>query len=307
MGRGKFVPAPNAKKRRKEQVEAELLAQESYAYYYDRLTELAISMFEWVGLPPEIDVVYLERSLYENGHVVFFRDAEADAYAVMKATLSGQPDIYGIPTERQVYAINGYHATLYPENSVIVFNNSLRGPTSPVIDMFARKMADMSRTIDVNLNAQRTPVLVRCSEKQRLTLKNMYEQYSGNAPVIFGDAETLDPKGIQTFSTGAPYVADKVYQLTTQRWNEAMTYLGISNVNTSKKERMITDEVLRNMGSTVASRYSRLEARRRACRQINALFGLNVSCNYREDFELYDDEAASPTTEGADVEAGGGE
>ena len=47
---------------------------------------------------------------------------------------------------------------------------------------------------------------------------------------------------------------------------------------------MITDEVTRNQGGTIASRYSRLEARRQACEQINRMFGLDIECNYREDY-----------------------
>ena len=64
-----------------------------------------------------------------------------------------------------------------------------------------------------------------------------------------------------------------------------MTYLGISNINVVKKERMITDEVTRNQGGTVASRYSRLESRRQACKQINEMFNLNIWVDYREDFQ----------------------
>ena len=74
----------------------------------------------------------------------------------------------------------------------------------------------------------------------------------------------------------------------TRIWNEALTYLGISNVNTVKKERLISDEVVRNSGGTIASRYSRLESRRQACEQINKMFGLDIWCDYREDYQSLD-------------------
>ena len=48
---------------------------------------------------------------------------------------------------------------------------------------------------------------------------------------------------------------------------------------------MITDEVTRNQGGTIASRYSRLESRRQAVEKINAMFGTNIEVNYREDFQ----------------------
>ena len=107
-------------------------------------------------------------------------------------------------------------------------------------------------------------------------------KYEGNEPFIFGD-KNMNPNAIKVLSTGAPFVADKLYALKSQIWNEALTYLGISNITINKKERMITDEVLRNQGGTIASRYSRLEARRQACKKINNMFGLNITCDYRDD------------------------
>ena len=49
---------------------------------------------------------------------------------------------------------------------------------------------------------------------------------------------------------------------------------------------MITDEVQRNQGGTIASRYSRLEARREAVDKINRMFGTDISVDYREDFQI---------------------
>ena len=122
-----------------------------------------------------------------------------------------------------------------------------------------------------------------------MTLKNLYKEYSGNAPVIFGD-KNLDINALKVIKTDAPYVADKIYQLKTQIWNEALTYLGISNLNIQKKERLISDEAIRSQGGTIASRYSRLESRREACEKINEMFGLDIRVSFREDFRQTDDE-----------------
>ena len=193
---------------------------------------------------------------------------------------------------------------LKERNSVIIWNNYIR--TNSVLDvkMFARRLYNLDRIIDINANAQKTPVLVQASEKQRLVLLNVYKEFDGNAPVIFGD-KNLDINGLKVFSTNAPYNCDKLYQLKTQVWNEALTYLGISNVNIQKKERLITDEVTRNQGGTVASRYSRLEARRLAVEKINDMFGTNIEVNYREDFQQIDSDN-EPEDPGADTIGGTG-
>ena len=110
---------------------------------------------------------------------------------------------------------------------------------------------------------------------------NLFKEVDGNSPVIFGD-KNLDLNAIKGLNIGAPFVADKLYNLKSQIWNEALTYLGISNTNIQKKERMVSDEVNRNQGGTIASRYSRLESRRFAFKQINEMYGLDIEVNYRD-------------------------
>ena len=303
MSRNKY------RKKTEKDFEASLCGNElTYAQYLRRLTELSISMFEWKNLPPSIDPRFLELTLFHDGQVLFFKDEdleEGQQYLALQMTVGGgRFDVYRIPIERRAYAVNGYQKTFNKNDSVIIWNNYLH--TNSVLDVtqFAQRLYNLDRIIDVNANAQKTPVLLQCDETQRLTLKNVYMQYDGNQPVIFGD-KNLDVNGIKNINTGAPYVADKIYELKTQIWNEALTYLGISNINTQKKERMITDEVTRNLGGTIASRYSRLESRRRACKEINAMFGLNIECNYREDFQEVDNsnnDIGSSTTGGDDNE-----
>ena len=69
---------------------------------------------------------------------------------------------------------------------------------------------------------------------------------------------------------------------------------------------MITDEVTRNQGGVVASRYSRLQSRREACEKINAMFGLDIWCDYREDFQdvqaIENDEELNNGEDGEDNE-----
>lgn len=254
----------------------------SYVYYYNQLVELAMCMFEWKNLPNTIDERFLELSLLSDGMSVFFRD-DVIGYLALQTTISGKPNLYNIPTERRAYASNGYQKSLNEKDSVIIWNNQIHTNSILAISNFAERLWDLDRTIDVNAKAQKTPILLVCDESQRLTLKNMYQQYSGNEPVIYGN-RGLNVKDVQALSTGAPYVGDKLYELKTQIWNEALTYLGIGNVSFQKKERLIQDEVARNMGGTIANRYSRLNARRQACDEINRMFGLNISVDFRENY-----------------------
>lgn len=273
-----------------------LMNNRTYLQYLHRLTELAISMFEWKGLPETVDPRYLELHLFENGCMVYFND-EVIGDLCLDCIVSGRLDVYGVPLIRRAYSsYNNYQKMLKSDNSVVIYNNMLRTNSILDVKMFARRLYNLDRIIDVNSNAQKTPVLVRASEKQRLTMLNLYKEFDGNAPFIFGD-KNLDMNDLTVLKTDAPFVADKIYQLKTQIWNEALTYLGISNVNIMKKERLVSDEVIRNQGGTIANRYSRLDSRRQAVEKINKMFGTNIEVNYREDFQMLDEERA-PVNDG---------
>lgn len=292
--------------RRKHDIfdESMVLNNLTYRQYLNRLTELAISMFEWKNLPDTVDARYLELHLFETGCMVYFKD-EVIGDLCLDCIVQGRLDVYGNPLLRRAYSgYNNYQKLLKYNNSVIIWNNYLHGNSILDVEMFARRLYNIDRIIDINANAQKTPVLVVGNEKQRLTLLNLYKEYDGNAPFIFGD-KNLDINALKALSTDAPYVCDKLYQLKTQIWNEALTYLGISNINIQKKERLITDEVTRNQGGTIASRYSRLESRRQAVEKINDMFGTNIEVNYREDFQEVGD-YNQPEDPGASTIGGAG-
>lgn len=266
-----------------------LMNNRTYIHYLNRLTELSISMFEWKNLPETVDPRYIELHLFENGCMVYFND-EVIGDLCLDCLPKGQLDVYGNPILRTAYSgYNNYQKLLTESNSVIIWNNYLHTNSSVDIKMFARRLYALDRIIDVNANAQKTPVLVQGTEKQRLTLLNLYKEFEGNAPFIFGD-KNLDLNVLKVLQTEAPYVADKIYTLKTQIWNEVLTYLGISNINIQKKERLITDEVTRNQGGTIASRYSRLDSRQQAAKKINTMFGTNIEVSYRDDWQSIDPE-----------------
>lgn len=285
--------------------ESAVMNNSTYAQYRDRLTELSLSMFEWKNLPDTVDPRFLEMTLFKEGYAVFFRD-EVMGFLALQLAGKGPFNVYRVPVNRRAYASNGYqNSDLTEDNSVIIYNNMLRTPSVRDVLIYSRRLWDLDRTIDINARAQKTPVLIKGSEQQMLTLKNVYMQYDGNQPVLYGD-KNLDLSQITVLQTGAPYVADKLYQLKTQIWNEALTALGISNVNIVKKERLVTDEVARNQGGTIASRYSRLESRRQACEMINRMFGLDIWCDYREDYQTVEDDSDTADQDGeSEVEGNG--
>lgn len=274
----------------------------TYMQYLNRLTELSVSMFEWKNLPPTVDARYLELRLFETGSMVYFDD-DVIGNLCLDCLPSGRLDVYGNPVLRRAYSgYNNYQKLLKESNSVIIWNNYLHTNSILEVKMFARRLYNLDRIIDVNANAQKTPVLIQGTEQQRLTLKNLYKEFDGNSPFIFGD-KNLDLNSLKCLQTGAPYVCDKLYNLKQMYWNEALTYLGINNSGAQKRERMLAIESSQAQGGTISSRYSRLQSRREAVEKINAMFGTNIEVNYREDFmSIYEGQGVDTTEGESEVE-----
>lgn len=274
----------------------------TYMQYLNRLTELSVSMFEWKNLPPTVDARYLELHLFETGSMVYFND-EVIGNLCLDCLPSGRLDVYGNPVLRRAYSgYNNYQKLLKESNSVIIWNNYLHTNSILEVKMFAKRLYNLDRIIDVNANAQKTPVLIQGTEQQRLTLKNLYKEFDGNSPFIFGD-KNLDLNSLKCLQTGAPYVCDKLYNLKQMYWNEALTYLGINNTGAQKRERMLAIESSQAQGGTISSRYSRLQSRREAAEKINAMFDTNIEVNYREDFmSIYEGQGVATTEGESEVE-----
>lgn len=260
------------------------LNMRSYGQYLSILRQISISMFEWKNIPSTIDSRYIEQSLFYSAGVVYFND-EVVGNLALDVVCNGNFNVYGEPVRRVAYSkYNNYRKSLSDTNSVIIWNNMDRTPTFPVIELFAERLFNLDRIIDVNANAQKTPVLLKCDQKLRLTLLNAFKEMDGNSPVIFAD-NSFDENSVICLKTDAPFVCDKIYDLKTNLWNEALTYLGIPSANVMKKERLIKDEVLRGLGGTLANRYSRLSERQHAVEKINAMFGTNIEVAIRDEID----------------------
>ncbi len=255
------------------------LNNKTYSDYYNRLMELALNVFEWENLPPSVDERFIELTLYEIGYCLYFND-EIIGNLALTCTIGGQLDVYRIPLLRRAYAVNGYNKMCSAKDSVLIFNNYLHTPTQSTIELFARRLYEIERAIDINVKAQKTPTLILSSEQQRLTMKNLYMQYDGNEPFIFGD-KNLDIDSIKSLKTDAPFVADKLEILKHQVWNEALTFCGIENSNMDKKERLVSDEVGSNYGNIEAQRNVMLNARKQAAKKINSMFGTKIDVHFR--------------------------
>lgn len=289
MPNGMIPPGIMQDGQRAQNAETFLTNQDTATMFMWRLMNLAISVFKWDNLPEGVDGRMLEFWLLRDGFVGFFYDEmlksddkrrAPEGYAVLPLLLQGEWDMYEYPKSRCAYAVNGFQYDCNEDNSVIIFNNYLRVPMWLTLWQYAYRLSEVQRTIDINCKQQRTARVIRCDEKERVTYLNAAKEVDEGRNWVHGN-KNLDMDNFQVFDITTPFVANEMQVYKHQLWNEALTYLGIENVNTDKKERLISDEVINNMGDVEAERFTRLNARKQACVEINNLFGLDVDVDFR--------------------------
>lgn len=278
----------------------------TYVDYLNRFRRIALSMFEWVNLPKSMDARYLEQCLYYNGQASLLFDKNY-GFINTKCAGSGYVNIYGLPDKFNCFSY-GFNSMrklytglnpLLSENQfenqknyecILVMNNWDRTPTAGSMELFAWRLYLAQRTCDVNISGQRFPVMIVGDEKQRLMLENLYNQYNGNQPFIFGNKNQLNDDMLKAIKTDSPYVADKITEYKKEIWNEALTYLGINNISVQKKERLTESESNENNELVNLNLQSMLAPRLEACRQFNEKYGLTgtdkeISVRVRSDLK----------------------
>lgn len=268
-------------------VESLMVDNRTFIDYLERFKRICLSMFEWQNLPSSMNERYLEECLFYLGQACLLYD-EKYGYINTRCSDNGQLNIYGLPTKLNCYSYTyqtyrNLYVGLPPkeelekaqkEQAILVMNTKERVPTLATMELFAYRLYEAEMTALTNIKAQKTPVLILCDNEQRLTMENLYSQYDGNKPVIFGDKNQLPEGKIKAISTEAPFIADKIMEYKKQIWNEALVFLGVNTLSLEKKERMITDEASSNNELINLNLQAFLVPRQEACKKFNELFGL---------------------------------
>ena len=285
-------------------------------FYLRYLTELACNRFKWSGFPdaPEGDirVRYLELTLFRYAVAVFFRHKDFDKYLALRATQSGNLDMYFDPEAYHLYS-NGHTPgidglTVNAKDCVPIWANYLRCPDLDLVSIYVRRIAKFDRTIEINLNALRHPYIIVADDTTRHSMANFFRQIDEGQPLVTVQGALADSleKLVKVFDMKLhPDTISNLLLDKKKAWQECMTFLGINNANQDKKERLVVAEVSANDSEIMMARKIALDSRQLACEQINKKYGLNVSVEWNVDVdkmaEMPDAAEATPETESANA------
>lgn len=264
---------------RKRATLTDLLNELTFEKLFQKYKLLSINMFEWEGLPDGIEGRYIENYLFDDGKAIFFRDPQM-SYMCLKTSEGFGFNVYNEPLNWNAHGHN-YNRSYSADDCVIINNNSLRLATDKFIMFYVNKLAEAERTMDVNVKAVKTPYIIACDDKDVLTFKRIFQMVDGNTPAIYAD-KGLNLDALQVLKTGAEFLCNDIQDYKKSVENELLTFLGINNLAVDKKERINVDEANSNNEITKSFGDLQLEAREKACEEINQKFKLNISVRRKE-------------------------
>lgn len=249
--------------------EAMFMNNATFIDYFNRMRLIATSLFTWKGLD---DIGgnsrFMEKVLFEDGRAVFVNDPEL-GYLNVRVNPSDTLTIYELPSKIEAWSL-GYHKKFLFDDVVYIMNNELQLPTTSTIELFARRLYETERAIDVNLKNTKTPIMFECDPKSVVTMKNLMMKFDGNEPFVFGNKGISEK--VNAIYTNAPYLIDKLELHKHNIWDEFLTFIGINNANTDKKERLITAEAESNNDLINYYLNCFYKTRKKACDEINDKF-----------------------------------
>ena len=246
----------------------------SFLFYYQWIKLLCLSMFKYTNLPAGCDKKFIEKNFFENGNVIF---AKNNKYGIINLSLKGnyERNVYDNPI-RYTGSAGSFEMDCDFTNSVIVRNNILSMATLPIAVFFADKISKVDRVYDVNLLGIKTPLIFKCSEKEYLAIQNIINDIYSNVPLI-KVKEKLDIQSkIEVLETKVPYLLDKLRDEKLSVMSEFLTFIGIQNVNITKKERLVKDEATSNNQLTKMDLEIFLSERQEGLDKVNEMFGTNI-------------------------------
>lgn len=249
-----------------------------YTFYERKFKRLLLSMFDWKNLPDGISERFIEEKLYYDGLVIFFKSKKLGFYMVGKAVPMGYND-YEEPTAYHVTTCSGHSEIVQSEDCVPIWNDYFRTGNVANVNFFAKKLSNIEKTVEVNLEQLKNPYIITCPEGQLETVKNLLAKKTNGEPYILASEDLRNNMKVSVFNLNVVDHTTDLQDTKHEYENEALTFFGINNVNVIKRERLVSGEASQNDEAIMLNRNAMFKSRREAVEKINTMFGLDIEVN----------------------------
>lgn len=249
----------------------------------DEFVNLAINRFTWSNLPKGLTSERLEEMLISYGTLGAFKN-DTGLILILPLFGTSKVNIYNEHTEFRLTGFNGNEFTKSVDDVVKLKNNPLGTEDLSTLQLYAKKIDDIEQTQDVNLFQQCIPKIIGTNKDGILTAKNIIKQIKEYKFVVFTKSKGIENqlKKEDVLDNTAPYILDKLSDYENFYRNKVLTFLGINNNNTDKKERLVVDEVNANNDYIAICLDLMYDMRKRFCDEVNKKFGCNISVEKRK-------------------------
>lgn len=280
-----------------------------YTFYLDYFLKLITNYWEWENIPDSIDKLFIEKFLPVNGYLGMFKHPTY-GFIVSRGALGSRLDMYDNPTIfRPVnnsnflnfgsIKINWYTDNLDPEKAIIIQNNNYNSPSTPWLEGFCMKLAEIEQTIQLNRNAQIRPYVIITDDKTEFSMKNFFNKLLNQDPVIPVNTQRGDTGSVSAMQlsdrfyvvdTKTDFLLDKLHDEKQRVINQLLTWIGINNNAVDKAERLVSAEATSNNGLINASIQIMYAARKRSVERINKCWDLDINVRIAEQIERFNTE-----------------
>lgn len=250
------------------------------SFLYNRFKLMVLNQFEYEGLKDTgIEEKHVEKTLYERGYEAVVMDKELGLLCLPCSGI-GAPNVYGEHVRYKVHGF-GYCKEYKAKDIVVIENNKLRLPTDEAVLYFVNQLFDIRRTIDVNVKQLKLQTLFTANDKNVLTVKKILDEIDEYNHAVIVDSSLAIEDIVKAIPTGVKPLTTELTDLYHDVLNEGLTYFGINNANTDKRERLITDEVNSNNQFIDSCAQMFFESRKKGWDAVNEKFGTNVTVKLR--------------------------
>ena len=264
-----------------------------FKYWFWKLLNICISMFDYDNLPPMLPQREIELNLILTNHCVVFQDSKNQL--ITASTNIFGFDVYYNPTDAMYANPNlRYKKLSIGQNCEIIYNNNLKdnvnfipsdGSLKSFIYRYSRMLADIESTINIyTVNSRLTSYPVASNDKVANSIKSFFKKVkSGKNAVISDDAIIQEFRNVDINRTS---LKDGINDLLIARdkiLEQFYRDIGVRMYN-PKKAQVTEDEIEVNNQLLLISKEDMLKEREEGVNRVNDMFGTSISVKINDRF-----------------------